>query len=672
MKIFLLLLMLFPVMIFAQNKRALTVNDLWAMKRIGSFSVSPDGKLIAFSVTTYDMDANKGNSDIYLIDPDGKNLRAFKNSEKNESSPKFTPDGKQISYLIDDQIHVCNLDGSDDHVITNLYTGVSDYRWSPDGKRILIISSVYPECPNQDCNKKKDEEKKESKVNARIITHLMFRCWNMWLDDKRSHLFLFDIAADKYYDLNYEMENDVPPLDLGSGSDFNFSPDGNEIAYTMNPNSVVASSTNNEIYTVELKNVKEGEKAPSKKISESKGVDNQPKYSPDGKYIAITSMLVPGHESAQSYLFLYDRSNGKLKNMTKNFDRSIGEYIWSPDSKDIYFTANNEIFNSIYKLSIQSGKVDLILKNHSNEDLSISQDGKTIYFKQQKSTQPYEIFAMDNNGKNIRQITHMNAELLSKIEMNPLETFWCEGAGGKKIESILVKPPFFNPAKKYPMIFLIHGGPQGHWEDDFHYRWNTELFSSRGYVVVAPNPHGSTGYGQAFTNEISKDWGGKAYEDLMKVCDYALKNFKYIDPKNTFAAGASYGGYMVNWLEGHTDRFNAVVSHDGVFNTISMYGTTEELWFPEWEFGGTPYHNRKLYDKWNPLNYIQNAKTHDYRVPEGQAFELFTALQRLGVESKLLYFPDEYHFVVKPQDARLWWNTIFNWYDQHKKEDKNG
>jgi dipeptidyl aminopeptidase/acylaminoacyl peptidase len=678
---FMLILSLIPIILFnssslkAQDKRALTVEDLWAMKRIGSFDVSPDNKLIVFSITTYDMDSNKGNSDIYLIDSDGKNLKALKNSDKNESSPHFTPDGNKISYIINDQVHVCNADGSDDHAITNLYTGVSDYRWSPDGKKLLLISSVYPDCPDQNCCKKKDEEKKNSKVNARIITHLMYKEWNRWLDDKRSHLFLFDLAVDKYYDLNLGMENDVPPLDLGSSSDFNFSPDGNEIAYTMNPDSVVAWSTNNEIYTVNLKNVKEGEKAPANKISQSKGVDNQPKYSPDGKYIAFASMLVPGHESDQSFLFLYDRKSGKLENMSKSLDRSIGEFVWSPDSKEIYFTANNEIFNSVYKLDVQSDKVELMLKDHSNENLSVSKDGKTIFFMQQKSTQSYEIFAMDNTGKNIRQITHLNSELLSKIEMNPVETFWFEGAGGKRMESILVKPPFFDPSKKYPMIFLIHGGPQGHWEDDFHYRWNTELFSSKGYVVIAPNPHGSTGYGHAFTNEISKDWGGKAYNDLMDAYDYAIKNFKYIDPKNTFAAGASYGGYMINWMEGHTDRFNAVVSHDGVYNTVSEYGTTEELWFPEWEFDGTPYNNRKLYEKWNPLNFIQNATTpmlifegaNDFRVPQEQAFQLFTALQRLGVESKFIYFPDEYHFVVKPQDARLWWNSIFDWFAKHKK-----
>ena len=675
MKTFLTLILFIPFILFAQTKHPLTVDDLWSMKRIGTFELSPDGKTIAFSVTTYSMDENKGTTNIYLINSDGTNLHSLNNSRKSESSPKFSADGKKIAYLADDQIHTCNIDGSDDQQVTNLYTGVDDFRWSHDGKKFLIISSVYPDCGSQDCNKKKDELKKETKVDVRVITHLMYRQWNRWLNDKRSHLFLFDASSKEYFDLNYLMHNDVPPLDLGSENDFNFSPNDKEIAYTMNPNSVVANSTNNEVYTVNVSDIKKDEKAPAKKISESKGNDNQPVYSPDGKYIAFTSMLVPGHESDQQFLILYDRQTGKLKNITKGFDRSIAEIVWSPDSKEIYFTANNEIFNSVYKIDVNTGKIKLILKDHSNTGLALSNDGKTIYFKQQRSTLPYEIFSMNNDGGDIKQITNINKDLLANIEMIPLETFWCNGADGKKIQSILVKPPFFDPSKKYPMIFLIHGGPQGHWEDDFHYRWNTELFASKGYVVIAPNPTGSTGYGQKFTNDISKDWGGRPYHDLMDVYDYAVKNFKYIDPKNTFAAGASYGGYIINWLEGHTNRFNAVVSHDGVFNTESMWGTTEELWFPEWEFGGTPWQNRKLYEKWNPERFIQNAKTpmlivegaHDYRVPEEQAFQLFSSLQRLGVESKFLYFPEEFHFVVKPQDARFWWNSIFDWYEKHKK-----
>ncbi len=674
MKILISIIILIQTFNFAQSKHPLTVEDLWAMKRIASFDLSPDNKKIVFDVTNYSMKKNEGNSDIYLMNSDGSNLHPLKNSDKDESNPRFSPDGGKIAYLIDDQIHTCNLDGSGDIQLTDLYTGVDDYRWSHDGKKFLLISKVYPDCTSQDCNKNVDKKKKESKADVRVITHLMFRYWNHWLNGKRNHLFLFNSVSKEYDDINFKMHNDVPPLDLGSSSDFNFSPDDKEIAFTMNPDTVVASSTNNEIYITEAAGIKKDEKINYKKISESQGNDNQPVYSPDGKYIAFTSMLVPGHESAQSFLVLYDRSSGKLQNLTKGFDRSIKEIKWSPDSKTIYFTAENEIFISIYKIDIHSEKIELILKNHSNTGLIISPDGEKIYFKQQRSTLPYEIFSMKVGGK-IQQITHLNREILSNIEMIPIDTFWTKGAEGVNIQSILVKPPFFDPAKKYPMIFLIHGGPQGHWEDDFHYRWNTELFASKGYVVIAPNPTGSTGYGQALTNAVSANWGGRPYKDLMNVYDYSVKNFNYIDPKNTFAAGASYGGYMINWIEGHTDRFNALVCHDGVFNTISEWGTTEELWFPEWEFKGTPWTNRELYEKWNPQSFIQNAKTpmlivqgaHDYRVPEEQAFQLFTSLQRLGIESKLLLFPEEYHFVVKPQDARFWWNSVFEWFKKYQK-----
>lgn len=288
---------------------------------------------------------------------------------------------------------------------------------------------------------------------------------------------------------------------------------------------------------------------------------------------------------------------------------------------------------------------------------------------------PTEIFSLKPNAGGIQQLTNFNRELLSQLEFNEPETFWSPGAEGAKVQSMLIKPPFFNPKKKYPLIFLIHGGPQGHWSDDFHYRWNSQMFASKGYVVVATNPRGSTGYGQKFTDEISGDWGGKVYVDLMNAVDYALDNYKFIDANNTFAAGASYGGYMINWIEGHTDRFNALVSHDGVFNLESMWGTTEELWFPNWEFKGTPWQNRAMYERWSPHRFAENFKTPmlvvhgalDFRVPEGQAMELFSTLQIMGVESKFLYFPDEFHFVVKPQNALLWWKTVFDWFEQYKK-----
>lgn len=666
-----LLSLLISIFIIPQTKRAITVDDLWAMKRIGAYDVSPDGKAIAYTLTSYTFEANKGNTDIYLVDVDGKNLRSLKNSEKNESEPKFSPDGKIIAFTRDGQIWLCNLDGSNEKQLTNIYTGASDFKWSADGKKILFVSSVYPDCTTQECNEQKDKAKEESKIKATVFTELMFRHWNDWRGDKRSHLFLLDVATGDFTDLTEGNKEDVPPPALGSSNDYNFSPDGSEVAYALNPEFTKAISTNIEIYLASLTSPQT-----PKIISTSQGVDCQPVYSPDGKYLAWTSMKRAGFESDKRDLILFDRKSGTIKNLTGDFDKSVDEFIWTPDSKTIYFLAANEIYNSIYKVDIDSDEPELFYKENYNTNIQLSKDGKTLFFLKQRTDLPAEIFSISTDGKNtLKRITFTNEKILSQLEMNPVETFWCEGANGDKVQSILVKPPFFDPNKKYPMMFLIHGGPQGAWEDNFHYRWNLQMFAGAGYVVVAPNPRGSTGYGQKFTDEISKDWGGKVYTDLMNAYDYAIKNYPFIDSQNTFASGASYGGYMINWIEGHTDRFKALFCHDGTFNLESMWGTTEELWFPEWELGGTPWENREAYVKWSPHQYAKNFKTpmlivhgaYDFRLSEEQAFQLFTTLQRMGIESKLLYFPDETHFVSKPQNAKLWWNTVFDWFKSHQK-----
>lgn len=663
------------VQIHAQPKRAITVEDLWSMKRIGAYDVSPDGKTLAFAATQFNIEANKGNTDIWLIDADGKNLRALKNTEVNESEPKFSPDGKQIAFTRGGQIWLCNLDGSDEIQLTNLYTGASGMIWSKDGKKILFVSSVYPDCTTQECNEQKDKAAEESKVKAKIFTELMYKHWNDWRGEKRSHLFYMNLDSKEIIDLTLNSVFDVPPIALGSSVDYAFSPDGSEIAFAMNTDKVLATSTNNDVFIIKTNEIKAGNVTPYKKISVSLGNDNQPVYSPDGNYIAFRSMARAGFEADKQTLVLYNRLNGQLRNVTEKLDISIGEVVWSPDSRYIYYDANNEINNSIYRFDVLKSDNLIFLKDGVNSGLNLSVDGQTLFFKRQKSTQPTEIFSLKTNGGGVQQITNINKELLSSLAFSETETFWSEGADGAKVQSIIIKPPFFDAKKKYPMIFLIHGGPQGSWLDDFHYRWNTQMFAAKGYVVVAPNPRGSTGYGQNFTDEISGDWGGKVYVDLMNAYDYLITNCKFIDAKNTFAAGASYGGYMVNWILGHTERFNALVSHAGVYNLESMYGGTEELWFPEWEFMGTPWSNRPMYERWSPHRYADNFKTptlvihgaFDFRVPEGQAFELFTTLQRKGVPSKFLYFPDEYHFVVKPQNAQLWWKTVFEWFDQYKK-----
>jgi dipeptidyl aminopeptidase/acylaminoacyl peptidase len=674
--VFMLLIISF-MQIIAQQKHAMTIEDMWNMKRIGSFDLSPDGKTIAFGITTYDMDKNRGNSDIYLINVDGTNLRAFKNSDANERAPKFSPDGSKIAYEFKDQIWIADPYGSNEKQLTTLYTGASGMLWAPDGKKIVFVSNVYPDCKTQECNEQKDKEAEASKVSGKIFTELMYRHWNVWRGDKRSHLFLMDLGTNNVMDLTSESYADVPPIALGSDQDYALCPSDQELAFTFNidawkknGDTKLAYSTNNEIAVI---NSKSG--APYDKISVSLGNDNQPVYSPDGKFIAFRSMARAGFESDKQTIMLYERATRKITNLTEKLDISVGQILWSPDQKYIYYDADREAFHSIYKFNIATGENTLLLKDGYNTTMKISSDGKTLYFKREKTNLPAEIFSMNNDGSNLKQVTSINNELLSQIQFGDFDTFWSSGAAGAKVQSIIVKPPFFDENKKYPLIFLIHGGPQGNWPDEFHYRWNIQLFASKGYVVVATNPRGSTGYGQKFTDEISGDWGGKVVTDLMNACDYAIKNFKFIDSKNTFAAGASYGGYMINWLEGHTSRFNAVVSHDGVYNIESMFGATEELWFPIWEMKGAPWDNRKLYEKWSPNRFVKNFKTpmlvvqgaNDFRIPDTQAMELFTALQLRNVPSKLLYFPDEYHFVTKPQNARLWWNTVFNWFNQYKK-----
>jgi len=666
-KYFVLSLCLLTV-IFPQQKRALTFEDLWTMKRITSFDLNQQSNRLVFSVTSYDFEKNKGNSDIYIMDADGGNFKKLTDSEKNETLPKFTGTGNLVSFLRDGQIFTIDPETRIENQLTGFYSDINEYEWSRDGKKILFSSSVFPDCIDQDCNKRKDDSLANSKVKAQIFNKLMFRHWNEWRGDKRSHLFLFDTESKTAADIYPDIQNDIPTLALGSSNDFSFSPAGDEIAFTSNPDINEATSTNNEVFVIKANN------SLSKPvvISESAGNDNEPVYSPSGRYIAYCSMSRAGFEADKQNIVIYDKATGQRDIITENADFSANGLVWSPDSKFIYFTAANEINNSIIRVSVETKVLEVLLKQRVNSNLKISPDGKLVYFLQQKSTQPDEIFTLNTETLRISQITAMNTQLISEIEMNETETFWCTGAEATQVQSIIVKPPFFNKSAKYPMIFLIHGGPQGHWTDDFHYRWNLQMFASKGYVVVAPNPRGSIGYGQRFTDEISQDWGGKVYTDLMNCYDYAVRNFEFIDSNKTYAAGASYGGYMINWIAGHTDRFKALVCHAGVFNLESMTGVTEELWFPLWENGGTYWDNPENYKKWSPHNYVNNFKTpmlvvhgaNDFRVPEGQAFELFTALQLKGIESRLLYYPDEYHFVVKPQNAKLWWETVFNWFNK--------
>jgi dipeptidyl aminopeptidase/acylaminoacyl peptidase len=663
---------LFTLLTDAQPKRAITFDDLVGFGRVTDPQISPDGKTIAFVVTLQLKEENKSTSSIYLVNVSGGDVRQLTNAEGANNSPRWMPDGKNIAFISTrdstSQIWAISAYSGIAKKVSQIATEATGLVVSPDGKWYAFSSDVYPDCVDEDCNAKRLEAVIKSKVKAKIFSTLPYRVWNSWKDGKRSHLFVMPSNGGKIIDLT-PGEYDTPPIDLGGNWDYAFSPDSREIAFTRNPDSLIAVSTNNEIYIVPVTG------GSPKNISNNPANDSQPLYSPDGKYIAYRMMRRPGFEADRRELVLYERASGKHIILTEAFDYSVNDVVWSPDSKSLFFNADDKGNVSIFKVTIPDNKITTIIDKGFNTSLQLTPDSKTIVITKESIKTPTEIFRIDTDGKNLKQITFINTEKVSQLEMNSLENFWFYGAEGTHVQGFILKPPHFSAKIKYPLIFLVHGGPQGQWGDDFHYRWNAQMFASRGYVVAMINPRGSTGYGQQFTDEISKDWGGKVFQDLMDGLDYLLKTCSFIDGNRMAAAGASYGGYMMNWILGHTDCFRCIVSHDGVFNPASAYGTTEELWFNEWEFGGTPYKNPELYKKWSPMEFAKNFKTptlvihgqQDFRLDVSEGFQLFTALQRQGVKSKMLYFPDEFHFIAKPQNSELWYKTVLDWIDENTR-----
>jgi dipeptidyl aminopeptidase/acylaminoacyl peptidase len=666
-------------------KRPFTFEDMMKLKRVGAPVPSPDGKWVVFDMVDVDLETNTKISHLWIVPTAGGDARRLNQTPNHEERPRFAPDGKRLIWTSKatdpTQIWMCNftpesggLDGQP-HQVTNISTGADGGIWSPDGKNIVFISAVYPDAKDDAENKNRDEALNKSKVKAKIFTKLLYRHWTSYTEHKRSHLFV--IGADVDATTNARdltpSDHDVPPFNLGGQDMYSVSPDGQELAYTSNIDEVEATSTNNEIFIVPMA----GPASAGKKISTSPGNDNTPVYSPDGEHIAWRSMARAGFEADKESLIIYQRKLGRSRNATINFDRSVGSLTWTPDSKAICFTAEDHGEAPIWVLLMDGKQPKQVARLHA-DDLVFSKDGNSLFFSRVSIGAPSEIARLDvaEKPKNANltpvAVTHMNDALLSQIDMQPMESFTFPGANNENVEGFIIRPPGFDSTKKYPLKFLIHGGPQGAWGNSWTYRWNAELFAAGGYVVVMINFHGSTGYGQKFTDSISGDWGGKPYEDLMKGLDYVEKTYPFIDKDREAALGASYGGYMANWLLGHTDRFKCIVSHDGVFNTESAYGTTEELWFNEWEFKGPPWKNRELYRKFSPHLFAEKFKTPtlvvhgqlDFRLDVSEGFQLFTTLQRLKVPSKMLYFPDEGHWVLKPQNSRLWWKTVNDWVDQ--------
>lgn len=651
-------------------KHPITFDDMIKMHRVAEPQISTDGKWVAYSVATPDMDANRNVTNIWMVSTSG-GAAAQLTQSGHDSSPVWSPDGKTIAFLSsrsgEAQVYVLSLEGGESQRLTKLSTGADLVKWSPDRKTIAFTSSVYPDCKDDDCNKKRDEENEKNKVKAHVAERLLYRHWTHWNEGKRSHLFVIPAdgsAAPR--DLTSGADYDVPPDQRGGPADINFSPDSKEICFTAVTDEMEAISTNGDLFTVPVAG---GE---IKRITTQPGFDGAPAYSPDGKYIAYRAQLTAGYESDRWRVMLYDRQTGKIENLTEGFDRSADELAWSADSKSIYFTAENETQKPLYQMAPRPGaEPKTILADTYNASFSLSGTGKTMVFERTSLTMPAEVFTASSDGSGVRQLTHHNNAILATLEMNPPETFWFAGAEGTRIEAMLIRPPKFDASKKYPLLVLLHGGPQTMWSNAWGYRWNEQVFSAPGYVTLMINRRGSTGYGQKFTDEITNDWGGKAYVDVMNGVDHALKKYPFIDGTRMAAAGGSYGGYMANWIATQNGRFKAIISHAGVYDKVAMYAT-DELWFVEHDMQGTPWSNPEGYHKWAPVTYageLGKFKTptlvicgeRDYRVPYTQSLEFFNALQRQGVPSKLVVFPDEGHWILKPQNAQFWYKTFFDW-----------
>ncbi|HWZ29390.1 MAG TPA: S9 family peptidase [Gemmatimonadales bacterium] len=668
--LFALALPLLPTPALLAQKHALTVDEFLALKNVGDPQVSPDGKWVVYTVGTISLQDNKSTSRLWLANVATGAAKELSQGAGSDRSPRWSPDGQSLAFLSGrehgPQVWVMPASGGAARRVSDLPDGAGEMYWMPDGKGFLVVCDVkWPK------DQEIDRRNGAFPTDAKLWTSVFYRHWVDWRAGMRQHVFSVDLASGAAKDLT-PIDKDAPTIATSGDGDVAMSPDGKEIAVAIHADSVVADNTNVDVYLMNP----DGTGLRDLTVANA-GADNTPRFSPDGKWLAYLSMARGGFEADRLRLMLVPRTGGRTDGAaveaTAGWTLSIGSYSWCPDSKCLYAVVEERGRENLYRISLAPFQRTLVFGgNGVNTNLTVSADGKTRAWLYQSNTQPAEVFAND------KPLTHTNDEAVSHLDLHPLESYGFVGAGGDSVFGWLLKPPGFDPARKYPVVYIVHGGPQGAWDDNWHARWNYQMFAARGYVVAAVNFHGSTGYGQAFTDAISRHWGDWPYEDVMKGLDLVAR-LPYVDSTRMGAAGASYGGYMVYWLAGHTNRFKVLVDHDGVFNPESMFGTTEELWFPKWEFGGTPYQedggNRALYEQWSPMNFVQNWKTPmlivhsqlDYRVDLSEGYQAFTALKLHNVPGKFLYFPDEGHWVLHPRNRRLWWGVVMDWLDQYLK-----
>jgi dipeptidyl aminopeptidase/acylaminoacyl peptidase len=670
-----------PSMVFAEGKRPMTVEDLFAFKRVADPQVSPDGRSVAYALSTVDLAGNKSASSIWIASTEKGEPRQLTNVPgKKDRHPRWSPDGKKILFTSnrsgDSQLWVIDLAGGEARQLTTISTGAEDAVWSPDGKRIAFASAVYPEYSEKPfkesdaANKKRKEEIEKNPVKAKVFTKLFYRHWDSYVEDKRQHIFVITAEGGEPKDVTPGDRDSVPTsTTFATGENFTFSPDGKYLVFTAVPATDEAWNTNYSICRVPVTG---GTTEWECLTKDNPAASSGPLFSPDGTRLAYRAQKRAGFEADRWQLMLVETDEGgafktKPRSLTSTFDRGVDEYVWAGDGK-LYLGADDNGSRPIFVLNTQ-GDVRRGEEGGMHGSLSTSRDGTVLAYSLAGLDRPPDVFVTsDPAGSNSRNVSEANKDLLAKLDMPRPESVTVK-VEGADMQMWVLKPPGFDASKKWPLAYLVHGGPQGAWEDGWSYRWNPEAWAAQGYVVALPNPRGSTGFGQKFVDDISGDWGGKCFDDLMKGVDY-MESQPYIDKDRVAAAGASFGGYMMDWFQGHTTRFKTLITHCGVYNFESMYATTEEIWFDEWEHGGPPWGpNHASYEKHSPHKYAKNFKTPmliihndlDFRVPVSEGQQLFTTLQRLKVPSKFINFPDEGHWVLKPQNSAFWHREVFAW-----------
>jgi dipeptidyl aminopeptidase/acylaminoacyl peptidase len=656
----------------AQPGRPMTIHDLLVAVRVGDPQLSPDGKTVAYVRTTTDLASGRRNADIWTVPADGSTApAALLAGEKSENTPRWSPNGRLLAFIStrsgDPQVFLADVAGGNIRQVTNVSGGVQPpLVFSPNGATIAFVADVYPDCRDDACNRQRREAADKDPVKVHVLTRLLFRHWDEWREDVRHHVFVASTAGAAPI-----AGRDLTPGDFDSppgqqeDAAIAFTPDSRSVAYVSNRtgNDREAWTTNNDVWLVPVTG------GVPVKLTPNPAADAQPIFTPDGASLIVRAQRRPGFESDRWYLDVYDRTTNAKRTVFETPDLSVNDVVLARDGQTLLFTATDRGTDNLYRVPLAGGAPQMMSKGGAIT--AINPGPTSIVFSKASLTAPAELFRVAAAGGGAAQaLTHENDSWLKAVSMNAPESATVPGAGGTPVQYWIIKPPAFDAAKKYPVVFMIHGGPQGEWGDAWSARWNPSLWAAQGWVVVAPNPRGSTGFGQKFVDEISQDWGGKVMDDLNAVFDAAVK-LPYANADRLGIAGASYGGYAVDWIIGHTTRFKAAVTHDGVFNLDSMSLATEELWFSEWEAGGVPWSAAARADvaKYSPHLWAQHIKTPtlvitnelDFRVPVDQGLQLFTALRRNGVPSKALVFPDEGHWVLKPLNSQRWHEEVFAW-----------